>query len=540
MEPSTQSAALKAARLAAGLPAFAPQKPQLRRAKSDRQERARTTLQASDAYLDLQNRFVLKRAVSVQHARKPPGSDDASSTTSWITPPPPYSGRARSSTTTSTNPSIDERVRPVPPPPLPARQNSTTTSASSNHPPAARRITSETTAATATSITDSTRARPSSSYHPSTELSAPATPAYPNVLTSNSLASSLASARYPVSSQATNGSGSGVSAQQRPSAVSRNSASSTSGKSDSNAVQGSLMRHFSRLRSSGKSINDSTSTLPTVLVSAIPLPATPEAAPIQPPSFPSPEQVQSLDRRLSLLGRPPPMRTFTPPQMALRARSNSAPRAAVGARRHSAYTDFEGRSVRGSIYEEDESPYETVPPVPALPAVPPASQARPRPATANIGRPRPQSAVVVDSAGMSDWRAKQNSTPASPVTSPALLAARLSVAPELQQQLRQLSQEPSQQERSSTMYSGHSARVKDDKQEQAGSIKPTKQTRFDDDVSVNTAPSPPTAPITSGRPTTTQSQTIIIGDDGDMPTRKSKRRSFMSWSKSEDGKCSMM
>jgi hypothetical protein len=36
---------------------------------------------------------------------------------------------------------------------------------------------------------------------------------------------------------------------------------------------------------------------------------------------------------------------------------------------------------------------------------------------------------------------------------------------------------------------------------------------------------------------------MIIGDDGDIPARKSKRTSFMSRSKSEDGKdgkCSMM
>jgi len=547
MEPSTQAAALKAARLAAGLPAVAPERTQLRRAKSDRQEgNRRTTLQASDAYLDLQNRFVLKRAASVQHARKPLQRDDASSTTtrSWSPPPPPYSGRPRSSTTSTTRTiatieELGERGRPVPPPPLPARQDSTSTTTSSTHPVALRRLTSETSAVAATDIAGPARPRPSSSYHPSRESSAPATASTGHVLQSNSLASSLASARYPVSPLATHASGSGVSTQPRPSPASRNSSSSTQAASDPNPVQGSLLRHFSRRRSSGRSVNDGTCTPPTVLASTIPLPSTPEAAPIQPPSFPSPEQMQSLDRRHSLLGRPPPMRTFTPPQMALRARSNSAPRAAVGARRNSSYTDFEGRSVRGSIYEEDESPYETVPPVPALPATIPAAQSRPRPATANIGRLRPQSAVVVDNAGMSDWRAKQNSIPSFPVTSPALLAARLSVVPE-QHQHRQLTQELPQQERQSTMYIGDSARVEEAAGELARSVKPAKQTRFADEEPVSTPVQPPTAPSASGRPTTAQSQTMIIGDDENMPTRKSKRKSFMSRSKGEDGKCSMM
>jgi len=33
---------------------------------------------------------------------------------------------------------------------------------------------------------------------------------------------------------------------------------------------------------------------------------------------------------------------------------------------------------------------------------------------------------------------------------------------------------------------------------------------------------------------------MIIGDDEDIPAKKSKRKSFMSRSKSEDGKCSVM
>jgi len=33
---------------------------------------------------------------------------------------------------------------------------------------------------------------------------------------------------------------------------------------------------------------------------------------------------------------------------------------------------------------------------------------------------------------------------------------------------------------------------------------------------------------------------MIIGDEENIPTRKSKRKSFMSRSKGEDGKCSMM
>jgi len=422
---------------------------------------------------------------------------------------------------------------------LPARQDSTSTTTSSTHPVAVRRLTSETSAAAATDIAGPARPRPSSSYHPSRESSVPATAPTCHVLQSNSLASSLANARYQVSPLATHASGSGVSTQPRPPPASRNSSSSTQDASDPNPVQGSLLRHFSRRRSSGRSINDGTSTPPTVFASTINLPPTPEAAPIQPPSFPSPEQMQSLDRRHSLLGRPPPMRTFTPPQMALRARSNSAPRAAAGARRYSSYTDFEGRSVRGSIYEEDESPYETVPPVPALPANIPAAQARPRSATANIGRPRPQSAVVVDSAGMSDWRTKQNSTPSFPVTSPALLAARLSVVPE-QQQHRQLTQETPQQERPSTMYIGSNARMEEAAQEHSRPIRPAKQTRFADVESVNTSLPPAPAPSASGRPTTAQSQTMIIGDEENIPTRKSKRKSFMSRSKGEDGKCSMM
>jgi len=90
------------------------------------------------------------------------------------------------------------------------------------------------------------------------------------------------------------------------------------------------------------------------------------------------------------------------------------------------------------------------------------------------------------------------------------------------------------------MYIGSNARVEEDTQAHARPVRPAKQTRFADEELVSTPVQPPTMPSAGGRPTTAQSQTMIIGDDENIPTRKSKRKSFMSRSKSEDGKCSMM
>jgi hypothetical protein len=567
MSDASQSAALKAARLAAGLPAVASPNTQLRRSKSDRQNNRSTHYQASEvelsvAYLDLQNRYGLKRSNTVTnvHTIRKPGDDASSSTTrSWTPPPPPYPGRARSSTTSSI-PALEDfdiigrtqRALETTTAPDPPRQ--TRVRSYSGRPAVVQRMASE---ASSIGTSSTTSSRPTSSYGPV------APPRAPAQYVRSSLASE--SSEQVFNAAPSRQTPTPTSNYSRPRTYSAAATPSTLSLTESTPAaaspQASLMRRLSSRRFSGSSKNDGTSTPPN-RNSMVVLPSTPEPIPIDPPSFPSPDQLASLDRRQSGVFPDVPDRYSSPVPSLTRARSNSAPRAAVMARRYSSFSDYDGNSgVYGSIHEEDES-QEHIPPVPALPTNIPnprpmssmRSQPRPRAQTADRSRARPESAVMVNSAGFNDWRKKENSTPSFPITSPALAAARLSVVPEQQRELQREQQRQTMQVEQSRlmmpepprqiMQIGNDVELSkqsiNEMRDRRETLRQPKQTRF-----VDPEPSRSTTPAEVSRPTTA-TNIMVIGDDKEaVSEKKSRRKSFMSRSKSEDGekkegKCIMM
>lgn len=143
----------------------------------------------------------------------------------------------------------------------------------------------------------------------------------------------------------------------------------------------SLVRRLSRrLSVSSRDFIISNNNTPSQ--SQVTLPSFPELPPIPAPSFPNVDQLASLNRRHSV------NEVLTPPR--LRARSNTAPRAASGARRYVLFPDFMEGDVDNLAEraDEDEETAEVEPvvvatetPVPYIPAkeIDPVQTAPPTP-----------------------------------------------------------------------------------------------------------------------------------------------------------------
>lgn len=567
MTETGPSAALRAARLAAGLPAVAerPVHP-LRRAKSDRQERPQSSdPEMSAAYRNLQNRMVLKRSVTVSniHARKSLAGDSLVTRT-WTPPPPPYSTRERSSTTSS-GPSFqdfagDGRARRMIPPPLQHRLSSSTATSgtTSSRLNALRMLDSENThiGTSTTTLSTTTDSIPASFRSNNTSVAWSAAESRPSIASASSSSYrtyNITDYAPPARAVSTPISLSELQSSERP----MTAPSSGTSETPTTPPPSSLARRFSRRRST--SSRNSGIYTPPELKESTSGPMTPERLLIQPPSLPSPELLASLERRLSQSYATQPDRNFSP--VLTRSRSNSAPRAAAGARRYPQFPpswEVHG-GVRGSIYEEDETPYNVIPPVPPLPVELPAPvplQQRSRAPTANTGRRRPQSAVIVNGTGMQDWRRRELSTPAIVPISSQMLAAKLAFpAPQQQGSSRSLhsNNTPSdeqmedframrdvgrrhvslpppprqQQQTPSTMYIGNDVhvddRVVDDFRDRRNIDTQVKQTRF-----IGNEQSRDNSPASVIVPDVAKTVAIGQGEGADVNTeKKSRRKSFM-------------